>query len=258
MSLAGEMPWYYANSGDRQGPVSDDEFAQLIATGRVRDETLVWKQGMPDWRRFSEVAPALGIPPPLPVASSVPDGSPTTGMPSGPIAPAFASHSSGGASEVTGPQYAGFWLRFIAVLIDSIILGIMGQVAGSMVQTMVFPDSISRLAQMRENPEALDPQMITFLLQMMGVMFLVGTVLGIVYDVVFISRYAATPGKLAVGVRIERADGSRLSLGRIIGRYFGRMLSGLVLCVGYLIAAFDDQKRALHDYLCDTRVVKRG
>ena len=260
MSLAGGMPWYYANSGERQGPVSDEEFAQLVANGRVRDDTLVWKQGMSDWRRYSEVAPALGIPPALPGASPAPIGSmpPSPSTSTVPGTPTFAPYRAGDAAALTGRQYAGFWLRFVAALIDGIILGVVGQIVGSLVQAMVFPDSLKRLAQMRENPEAVDPAMIALVFQMMGVMFVVGTVLGIVYDVVFIRRFAATPGKLAVGVRIERADGSPLSVGRIIGRYFGRMLSGLVMCVGYLIAAFDDQKRALHDYLCDTRVVKRG
>ncbi len=260
MPLAGGMPWYYANSGERQGPVSDEEFARLVASGSVRDDTLVWRQGMSDWSRYSEVAPALGIPPALPgvspaLADSLP---PSPSQAPAPAGPAFAPYRPGDAAVIVGRQYAGFWLRFVALFIDGIILGVVGQIVGSLVQAVVFPDSLSRLTQMRENPEAVDPAMVAFIFQMMGVMLLVGTVLGILYDVIFIRRFAATPGKMVVGVRIERADGSPLSVGRILGRYFGRMLSGFVMCVGYLMAAFDDQKRALHDYLCDTRVVKRG
>jgi uncharacterized RDD family membrane protein YckC len=157
-----------------------------------------------------------------------------------------------------GRQYAGFWLRFAAFVIDTIILGVAGQVVGSLVQATVFPDSLRKLSELREHPESADPAAFAFLFQMMGIMLVVGLAIGIAYDVFFLRRYAATPGKLAVGVRIERADGSPLSTGRIIGRYFGRSLSGLVMCVGYLIAAFDEQKRALHDFICDTRVVKRG
>jgi len=71
------------------------------------------------------------------------------------------------------------------------------------------------------------------------------------------AKFEATPGKLALGLRIVRADGSKLSHGRIIGRFFAEKLSAFVFFIGYLIAAFDDQKRALHDMICDTRVVRR-
>lgn len=256
MRLVGGMPWYYANSGDRQGPVSDEEFIQLIASGRVRDETLVWKQGMPEWRRYAEVASTVGLPPALPVTLEGASGTPVTATPA---APTSAFNPTGAAAAgLIGRQYAGFWLRFAAFVIDTIILGVAGQVVGSLVQAMVFPDSLRKLNELREHPESADPAAFAFLFQMMGIMLVVGLAIGIAYDVFFLRRYAATPGKLAVGVRIERADGSPLSTGRIIGRYFGRSLSGLVMCIGYLIAAFDEQKRALHDFICDTRVVKRG
>ncbi len=250
MRLVEVMPWYYANSGDRQGPVSDEEFIQLTASGRVRDDTLVWKQGMPEWRHYGEIASSVGLPPALPASAGAPAASVS---PTGVINPAGAS-----AAGLTGRQYAGFWLRLAAFVIDTIILAVAGQVVGSLVQAMVFPNGLRKLAELREHPEAADPAALVFIFQMTGVMLVVGLVIGIAYDVFFLRRYAATPGKLAVGVRIERADGSPLSTGRIIGRYFGRTLSGLVMCVGYLIAAFDEQKRALHDFLCDTRVVKRG
>jgi uncharacterized RDD family membrane protein YckC len=48
-----------------------------------------------------------------------------------------------------------------------------------------------------------------------------------------------------------------VSYGRAFGRYFGTWLSGLTLGIGYIMAAFDDQKRSLHDRVCDTRVIKK-
>ena len=250
------MPWYYANSGDRQGPVSDEEFFQLIANGRVRDETLVWKQGMADWRPYREIASSVGIPPSLPVNAGAASGGSVPAVQTFPTGAVDRTGAS--AAGMPGRQYAGFWLRAAAIFIDSIILGIAGQVIGSLVQAMIFPDSLRRLAELRDHPESAGPGALVFIFQMTAVMLVVGLLIGIAYDVFFLRRYSATPGKLAVGVRIERADGSPLSTGRIIGRYFGRTLSGLVMSVGYLIAAFDEQKRALHDFICDTRVVKRG
>jgi len=55
---------------------------------------------------------------------------------------------------------------------------------------------------------------------------------------------------------VVRSDGSALSTGRIIGRYFSEMLSSMILCIGYLMVAFDEERRGLHDRICDTRVIK--
>jgi uncharacterized RDD family membrane protein YckC len=86
---------------------------------------------------------------------------------------------------------------------------------------------------------------------------LLGFGIGVAYCLFFIPRYQATPGKMALGLKIVRADGSPLSKGRIVGRYFAELVSGMILMIGYIIAAFDDQKRALHDMICDTRVIKK-
>jgi len=85
---------------------------------------------------------------------------------------------------------------------------------------------------------------------------LVGTVIGVTYAWFFLSRFSATPGKMALGLKVVRSDGSVLSTGRIIGRYFSEMLSGMILCVGYLMIGFDEERRGLHDRICDTRVIK--
>src|SRR5690606_39717364 len=71
------------------------------------------------------------------------------------------------------------------------------------------------------------------------------------------SRGGATPGKMLIGIKVVRTDGSRISVLRGVGRYFGALLSGLVLCIGYLMAAFTGRKQALHDMLCDTLVVDK-
>ncbi|MND07279.1 RDD family protein [compost metagenome] len=53
-----------------------------------------------------------------------------------------------------------------------------------------------------------------------------------------------------------RADGSAVTTGRAAGRYFATLLSSLTLLIGFVIAAFDEQKRALHDHVADTRVIR--
>jgi uncharacterized RDD family membrane protein YckC len=55
---------------------------------------------------------------------------------------------------------------------------------------------------------------------------------------------------------VVRPDGGPVHLGRAVGRYFAKWLSSLTLCIGYIIAGFDAEKRAMHDMIVDTRVVK--
>jgi uncharacterized RDD family membrane protein YckC len=62
---------------------------------------------------------------------------------------------------------------------------------------------------------------------------------------------------MACGIKVVRPDGDRVSYARALGRYFAEILSGLILAIGYIMAAFDSEKRALHDHICSTRVVKK-
>ncbi len=78
----------------------------------------------------------------------------------------------------------------------------------------------------------------------------------VAYPTFFLGKYGATPGKMACGLKVIRPDGEALRYGRALGRFFGEFLSAVILCIGYLMVAFDKEKRALHDRVCDTRVVK--
>ena len=87
---------------------------------------------------------------------------------------------------------------------------------------------------------------------------LAAILLEFVYSGFFLSRYGATPGKMALGIQVVRSDGTRVSFLRGGSRSLAEKLSAWLLYMGYLIAAFDDQKRTLHDHICDTRVVMKG
>jgi uncharacterized RDD family membrane protein YckC len=60
---------------------------------------------------------------------------------------------------------------------------------------------------------------------------------------------------MALGLKVTRADGGPISAGLAAGRFFAKYLSFLTFCIGFLIAAFDREKRSLHDHICQTRVV---
>src|SRR5947208_255797 len=83
-----------------------------------------------------------------------------------------------------------------------------------------------------------------------------GKIPGIFSSVGLASRLGATPGKLVLKLKVVRPDGAKVSLGRALGRYFAKMISAVLLGIGYIMAAFDPEKRALHDRIADTRVIK--
>src|SRR5580704_5698921 len=153
---------------------------------------------------------------------------------------AYAQKLREGVAAESTFVYAGFWIRFVAVLIDGVIL----YVAGMVVQ---LP-----LAGLLRSSQT------DVMLLGAGIAYLIEMAIGATYEGVFVSRFAATPGKMALNLKVVRADGSPVSLGRAFGRYFAKVLSGLILCIGFIMAGFDSQKRGLHDMLCDTRVIKTG
>jgi uncharacterized RDD family membrane protein YckC len=129
--------------------------------------------------------------------------------------------------------YGGFWIRFLAKLIDGIVEG-----GISLAIWLVLGLVISKIAG----------NMIFFNLIYYPV--------GIAYATYFIGAHGATPGKMALGLKVVRPDGDKVSYLRAFGRYWAERLSAMILAIGYIIAGFDSQKRALHDHICDTRVVK--
>jgi len=140
-------------------------------------------------------------------------------------------------------QYAGFWIRFVAVIIDAIIVGL----ACAVIQAALV-GSVIRTTALGARPAA-------GVAVMIGLVYLLSTAIAASYEAFFVNRMGATPGKLILKLKVVRPDGGQVSLGRAFGRYFAKLLSGIILSIGYIIAAFDDQKRALHDRIADTRVI---
>jgi len=144
-------------------------------------------------------------------------------------------------------EYAGFWFRVLASLIDSIVIGV--------VNTVIQFAALRPM--MRSVESAADPASLFSAIGAIGVLTVINMAVACTYEAVFVAQMAATPGKMALGMKVVRPDGSRVDLGRAVGRYFAKMLSAVILCIGYLMVAFDDEKRGLHDMICDTRVVRQ-
>jgi uncharacterized RDD family membrane protein YckC len=223
------MPWYYANNNQRLGPVSDTEFARLAREKVIRDDTLVWQHGMPEWKNYAEIAP-------------------TFALQEKPVTPAVASPVDAAAILAEHPvelNYAGFWVRAGAKIIDLVIINILFLIVAQLMQkmpAMPVDSSVDELKKFMDEMSALSR---------------ISIGISLVYSWLFIWRFQATPGKLIFGLKIVRADGSRLGPLRILFRFLAELLNQILFGFGYLLAASDDQKRTMHDFMCDTRVIKK-
>jgi uncharacterized RDD family membrane protein YckC len=244
------MEWFYANGGNRVGPVNPEAFEGLIKDGVVTGETLVWSKSMAEWQPYAQVAAETAV-----CAASggrhwqkemVPfDGK----FISAEHKEQFFQRLREGVQQPNQMVYGNFGRRLVAKILDGLITGVVGLVADLGLSAIFFGDFIFR-------PKPTTPEIAGSFLAYQGASLLVGTAIGLAYYWFFLKKFAATPGKLALGLRVVRSDGSALTTGRIIGRYFAEMLSGMIFAIGYIMAGFDEERRTLHDRICDTRVIK--
>ena len=161
-----------------------------------------------------------------------------------------------------GPQYAaapptaqfgGFWLRAVAYFLDSLIIGIPMWI----LIALFAGGTIASLGGTSTEQEQFEAAAAVG-----GIIFLIAIIafVGVwLYEALMTSsERGATLGKRALGLRVVKSDGTRLSFGRATGRFFAKaFITGLIpFGIGYMMAGFTDRKRALHDMIADTLVVK--
>jgi uncharacterized RDD family membrane protein YckC len=157
--------------------------------------------------------------------------------------------------------YGGFWIRVVAYFIDSIILLVLLGVLYFALTAVGLIDwtTISALADqssMQPGAEP-DPALVMELTRQMGVFYLCVVLLAWLYDALLTSSpMQATPGKMVFGLRVATADGAPIGFGRATGRFFGKIVSGMIFNVGYLMVAFTSRKQGLHDMIANTVVVR--
>ena len=165
--------------------------------------------------------------------------------------PAFLSRVMAGGAAV-GPfgwHYGGFWIRFGARIIDGFVLGV-----PFMLLAAVFIPSLLRPGSQPSNPA-----FAAFFLSLIGF----GLLAAIAYEVLMLRYRGATVGKIACGLKVVRSDGRSLGWGVSFGRFFMwnivtngiPYLNFILMLVSGIMAGVDDEKRALHDRVCDTRVI---
>lgn len=254
------MDWYYVSDGQQVGPLSDSEFRGAVAEGRVQADTLVWREGLEEWQSYAALGGGT--------QAGEWGAAPTDTAGSGHIVccecgrafsrsdviryeeswvctgckPVFFQRVVGSAELPVALAYAGFLVRLGAKIIDGIILWVVNLPVGAVLGVVMAAVTADRR--------------VAFLLSTaVGLLF--GLVLGVVYTTFFLGRFGATPGKMVLGLKVVRPDGSPISYARACGRHLSEWISGMTFGFGYLMAAFDEEKRSLHDRICDTRVVRR-
>ncbi|MCD4654958.1 RDD family protein [bacterium] len=102
-----------------------------------------------------------------------------------------------------------------------------------------------------ENPDDYAGLLMFMLISTLG-----SIIIPLLYNTLFVGKFAATPGKMVLGLKFVLSDGSRISYGRAALRYLAETISGIIFLMGYIMAAWDEERRTLHDRLCNTRVIK--
>ncbi|MFD2626874.1 RDD family protein [Salibacterium salarium] len=157
-----------------------------------------------------------------------------------------------------GEEYAGFWLRVAAVLIDCIILAVPAgilSITGFIVGLSLSPDSLYVDYNMEAEAEA---EAEAKLMLVNFIVNLLSGLIGLFYFTIFhCSKWQATIGKKAVGIKVIDYNGGKISFWKSFGRYFGYLLSGIILGIGYIMAGLTKNKEALHDMMSSTLVIKK-
>jgi uncharacterized RDD family membrane protein YckC len=328
--------WFYTDAlAAQQGPVDDETLLELNASGVVKARSLVWREGLPAWTAFREVAGPLFSARPkdgnaaaatlkenesepvaigvcafsgrvYPMQELLPYGEALVGPEH---IDAFVRRlMEGAAVEIADAthrtlDYAGFWWRCLSSLLDYLIT----MIPSGLCMVPYYAAAIFAGATRSTDPDSLEG--ITGMTALMAAAYGVGLLgvlaLSIAYETWMVGRYQATLGKIILGLKVVNPDGSRLTYKRAFVRWLAKkplntlivwipstvgfalviaaisamadsggddgatvvlaMVTGLfvyaalvALCSGvYWMAAFDPEKRTLHDRVGSTRVVRK-
>jgi uncharacterized RDD family membrane protein YckC len=239
--------------GTPRGPVPRVFVEERVEHGLWPDRLMIAEVGSNTWRAFREISPAAPAMPAEEVAQE-PDVAAATGRPAGYAPTMAADHGHnlaavGAVGEVpaTGALpagatiHAGFWRRCAAYTIDYFITLVASYVVGLVAGFAIAAGQGA--AGMMAAP-------------------MIGGLLGLVVGWLYFalqesSAQQATLGKRALGIKVTDDNGSRIGFGRATGRFFGKLLSGLIFAIGFMLAGWTARKQALHDMLAGTLVVFR-
>lgn len=159
-------------------------------------------------------------------------------------------------------KYAGFWLRFVAWLIDHLFLKTLYLLAitpfFSFVGLSALVDFNFHLNDMYGSAKDIFMDYSgNWRSALWSMPFLFHRILKwLYYAIMESSSKQATLGKMALGLKVTNMNGDKISFARATGRYFAKIISSVTLFVGYIMAGFTAKKQALHDIITEGLVVK--
>ena len=222
--------WYVRSENETLGPYDGWRVKELIESRQIGRNTLIARVGASEWSSVKDIPAFDGLfaaakergQPVVPVAQPAPAGGPV--------------------------RYAGFWIRALAYLIDYLIVNVIVIVVSGLVG-LIIGLIIGGLAAQRGEQASL-PDSVSLI---GGV---VGLVIVLTYYIKFNSSgWQATPGKRMLGIHLIKADGQPIGAWLACGRYFAYIVSALPLCIGFMMAGWNEEKKTLHDTICGTRVI---
>lgn len=229
------MEVWIGRDGERHGPYKEVDIRQWLRSGEISPDDLGWYEGMTDWAPLSSLFPeelknqnaAPAAPPLPPVPSSFPETAPLT---------------------VAVVDYASFWQRFGAWVIDLVVLMIPCSIVSYAMGGLTAFEHL--LPQLQGSPEVMTKAMIDYALATRSINIAI-TVIGFLYYTLFeASRWQATPGKLVLRLRVTDMNGKKLSIARASLRNVVRLanlITGLIPFVCYITVAWTQRKQGLHD-----------
>jgi len=152
-------------------------------------------------------------------------------------------------AEATGVKYAGFWIRFLAYLIDGFILAIPIMI----IQFVFLMGTTGITYGLGDSSAGAAAGLGLTLISSLASMLIYVAYFALMES----SKNQATLGKMALGLKVTDLEGNRLTLGRAVGRNLARYLSMFILYIGYFMIGFTEKKQGLHDMIAKTYVVKK-
>lgn len=230
------MDVWIGRDGERHGPYPESDIRQWLRSGEVSRDDLGWYEGLADWQPLAVLFP-----------EATPAATPSSMPPTMPLR----------ASGVRALEdYAGFWKRVAAYLLDGIILYI-----PSLLIERLFDGTAARASlQQALDRGAGDASVLLaaehqYYLAMWPAIVLSGLMVWLYFALCESSAWQATIGKRALGIRVTDLHGQRISFPRALGRYLAKLLSAFLLCIGFLMVAWTQRKQGLHDLLANTLVL---